>query len=676
MFITSIKKQKSKNFIIPEIYVADIETFLFKGEKQLPFMIGYKKVGSSFKNNYIIKTFPFTNEKIEINEKNCFYLCFQFLLDFIQKISNPKIKNRIFIYFHNLGAFDGIFLLKTIKLFINECQLLKETKVIIRNSRIYEIRIKNIVIRDSFNLLPISLEELSKIYINEAIWKQKFNFTNFDDINFIKTNIFEITNYHKQDLNSLEHIILTFYQFIYSQYQISIRDTMTISSLAFRIFRSQFMREENIFRSNTILEFETFLRCSFFGGFTNVLKPQADNCYNYDVNSLYPTVMCYDLPINEPHMVLLKNDENEIKNFFGFIECEIEVPDNLYYPPLPYKNDNGILINPTGRLKGIWFSEEIKNAINNFNCKIITITKALRFDRGNILNDFVQHFFVLKQNATSENKLFYKLILNSLFGRFALRTDLSETSFVHNNDIYLLSLFYDITFHEDDEKKFYETNETNNQLYFITRKTPIEALTLNQIYQLELSEKKKQKLIDFAILHFSQINKMNIAVQISSAITAYARIFMVNIINQEISINKNIIYYTDTDSIISKNPIDQNLCDDKVLGKFKLVNTPEKAIFIAPKVYALQINNEWKATFKGLDTIEKENLQNDPIKLQSLSENNPLKIETIDNFKKSFNSLEILKIKKSLIFTLLSQKREKIFDLNNTWIDTKPIKIQ
>jgi hypothetical protein len=50
------------------------------------------------------------------------------------------------------------------------------------------------------------------------------------------------------------------------------------------------------------------------------------------------------------------------------------------------------------------------------------------------------------------------------------------------------------------------------------------------------------------------------------------------------------LYYTDTDSIYvdEDSEIDPSLIDNKMLGKLKLENTCNKAIFLSPKVYCLE----------------------------------------------------------------------------------------
>lgn len=76
----------------------------------------------------------------------------------------------------------------------------------------------------------------------------------------------------------------------------------------------------------------------------------------------------------------------------------------------------------------------------------------------------------------------------------------------------------------------------------------------------------------------------NISIGVASAITAYARIHMSQFKN---NINFN-LYYTDTASAYIDKPLPAELIDKKALGKLKLENICNKAIFLAPKVYCFE----------------------------------------------------------------------------------------
>ena len=87
-----------------------------------------------------------------------------------------------------------------------------------------------------------------------------------------------------------------------------------------------------------------------------------------------------------------------------------------------------------------------------------------------------------------------------------------------------------------------------------------------------IDNKKYEKLHTTSGVH------INVSIPIASAIAGYARIF---------GYKNNpdfLLYYSDTDSLMTDRPIRNHLIG-KGLGQFKLEKTFEEAIFLAPKVY-------------------------------------------------------------------------------------------
>ncbi|KAE9584339.1 putative DNA-directed DNA polymerase, family B, DNA polymerase, palm domain-containing protein (mitochondrion) [Lupinus albus] len=76
------------------------------------------------------------------------------------------------------------------------------------------------------------------------------------------------------------------------------------------------------------------------------------------------------------------------------------------------------------------------------------------------------------------------------------------------------------------------------------------------------------------------------AVQLSAAITACARIYMYPFIS------RSDCYYTDTDSIFLGNPLSDDLISSVDLGKFKLECKVQNGIFLAPKSYMLELEDD------------------------------------------------------------------------------------
>ena len=79
------------------------------------------------------------------------------------------------------------------------------------------------------------------------------------------------------------------------------------------------------------------------------------------------------------------------------------------------------------------------------------------------------------------------------------------------------------------------------------------------------------------------INKDHkVSIGISSAVTAYSRVFMSQFKNND----KFNLYYTDTDSIFVDKELDSSLVSNE-LGKFKLEYEIKEGVFLGPKIYSI-----------------------------------------------------------------------------------------
>lgn len=143
------------------------------------------------------------------------------------------------------------------------------------------------------------------------------------------------------------------------------------------------------------------------------------------------------------------------------------------------------------------------------------------------------------------------------------------------------------------------------------------------------------------------------AVQLSTAITACARIHMYPYISRPDC------YYTDTDSIVLGSP--EDLISSIELGKFQLECHVKRGIFLAPKSYMLETEDDkhiikHKGPAKELVTSEWFQRQLADL---SLTE----QIPTTANFRIDWKKLKV--VKKDMIINLglpQSQKRELAYN--------------
>ena len=242
----------------------------------------------------------------------------------------------------------------------------------------------------------------------------------------------------------------------------------------------------------------------------------------------------------------------------------------------------------------MYFSPELFNT-NKLNLGYnYTINRGYLFEKHEVFANFIKDLYSIKQSVTKNDPwyLISKLLMNSLYGRFGM--DPNYTSEKHSiidiSEFTSYELKYDILNYTIIEDKFlisYIDSDINNNINNSKAHT-------------------------------------NVSVVISSAITAYARIFMSRFKN-----NKNfILFYTDTDSLYTNKPLDiyyKNLIG-KDLGQFKLEVIFDEAVFLAPKVYGgivSDTNNKIEITkVKGYKNILNYNQLKSSLKKDSKLELN------------------------------------------------------
>jgi hypothetical protein len=139
--------------------------------------------------------------------------------------------------------------------------------------------------------------------------------------------------------------VTRFTELIFDLFSKNVHHYPTLPSLAFAIYRSKFMNEENIPQLSGQIAKD--IRNGYTGGSCDVFIPKNPTntlIHGYDVNSLYPSTMEeFDMPVGKP--TLFYGDIRKIDpNAFGFFYCRIIAPDKLEHPILQthVKINNGI----------------------------------------------------------------------------------------------------------------------------------------------------------------------------------------------------------------------------------------------------------------------------------------------------------------------------------------------
>lgn len=564
------------------------------------------------------------------------------------------------IYFHNLGKFDGIFLIHH---FIKSNNLRME--IITRENTIYEIIFidksdKKIKIRDSFLLFPASLDKMAKTFCEEGklvYEKHDAILSDYSDFKF-RENLIKYCSY---DTLVLAKSFTKYRQIFFETFQIDIISCITLSSLAFKIFRSKYYFQAVIQQSHGHMDL--FIRKSYRGGVVDVYKPKIENGYYYDVNSLYPYIMSNShMPIGIGKFGNAKFDKNfEINDFFGFIYVKVKTPNSLYIPFLTTNDPKYGLISPLGEWKDIYFSEEIKYALTLGYC--FEYFEYYKFDKKIIFDKYVKDIYSQRLSYKEKGNLssILKLLLNSLYGRFGMSNSIYKNILLKNpeeiNYLNQLNLIYNV--------------EKINQ--FENGDIKMNLIRFNEVPNLTHIKKLHSfNLIDDSLYNqllkssTTKVDNLNIAVHISSAITAYSRIYMHKIKHKYA---KN-LYYSDTDSLVTDIKLEDQLISETQLGLLKLEYKIISGLFIAPKLYYLKTDTQNIIKAKGVNASVLN--YDDFVKLYN---GEYVKVNFLKNFIKNIKNYTIgvsnIDIQLQGSFT----KRNKIFK-NNIWIDTQPIKIK
>lgn len=434
----------------------------------------------------------------------------------------------------------------------------KTAKFIMSSGRVIAVQInKKKVFIDSFNYFPMSLDKAAKNFLNDKKTLQKENYN--DIFKMSDKECFELC---EKDCDLLYRCLKTFFTLMKKQYndKSKFKIKYTLPSFSLHIFQNNFLDYENTTRTCN----KEFFRKAYYGGRTEVfsLKKHTGKIYYYDVNSMYPAVMRYNYPL--PATILENTNNNKKREFIniydGISEVVIKAPDNLKIPFLPKKIDKAIpeknlkkgnLIFPLGEFEGCYTHVELRKA-KKIGYKILEVKQQyIALKSAKVFKNFVEKYYKLKQTSKAELRTFYKLILNSLYGKFGASDE-------------MVSLYTGDDIENFSEKDFDCTiNYSTDNYIAILKKTTQEQKYNNIIW--------------------------------ACYVTGYARILLYEYMEK---VNYNVIY-CDTDSLITEYKMPDIVISQDKLGLLKLEHELKFFEAKAPKMYKMVDKNcdipEYKA---------------------------------------------------------------------------------
>ena len=470
-------------------------------------------------------------------------------------------KENATLYFHNL-KFDGEFILyyllkngfKRIEDKKDKCDK-SFTTLITDMGLFYSIEIyfkignkkdKKVTIYDSLKIIPISVEDIPKSF---GIPDNKLHL----DYGRVREYGYELKDYEIRYItNDVKIVALALKQMFNEDLT-----KMTIGSNALSNFKKGKgkITFDRLFPTPNRELYED-LKLAYKGGFT-YLNPKYEEkengeTINLDVNSLYPSVMRYELmPYGEPKFFEGKYiEDNVYPLYIQRITCEFEIKKDMI-PTIQIKgkrffDDTEYLESSKGEVIALTLTNiDLKLFLEHYDTKNLKYICGWKF-KGmyGIFDEYIDHWIEVKNQATIDKnkgkRQIAKLLLNSLYGKFATSMKSQEKiPFIFNDKV----------------------------LY-------------------ELGDEKEKQGLYIPIGAFITSYARNKTIRTSQAIKTY-------------SINKygiDMYIYSDTDSIKTLLPLNElsQFCeiDPVKLGAWKYEGTAVRSKFVRQKTYLEEFIDE------------------------------------------------------------------------------------
>lgn len=387
---------------------------------------------------------------------------------------------------------------------------------------------------DSYWLLKDSLANIGKSVGMEKTGPNALDLQSTEEIKqwYASIDFKTLVEYNEIDLRILYSAIERFQEELYS---LGGELQKTVASSAMNLFRRSYLKRP--IYTNDAVNLEA--RESYFASRVEVFNSECHDGYYYDINSSFPFSMTFPVPGTYLGRVPRISEswlDDDSKPFFAHVD--FTVPD-CDLPPTPTRIAGRVFF-PVGRWQAFLSSIDIRLL---FECGAIIhrVNKVRTFEPRSDLKEYVEDIYS-RRKATDDpfRRLVYKYLLNSLYGKFAERSE-KETLLIH-------------------------PETTPSREYMLTPGVFVVPKVANVPHE---------------------------CVWISSYITARSRYNLYHLMRQS-----KRYYYCDTDGFASDTP---DMTTSAELGGLKLEKVIHHGKFIAPKVYRLDgmVDGEEKTIVKA-----------------------------------------------------------------------------
>ena len=350
----------------------------------------------------------------------------------------------------------------------------------------------------------------------------------------VESKIFdEKTIYQKKTIDYCIKDAKLCYELFMKMYKTLPKELLETKPISTAYYSAKYFRKELV-QSKVDLRTNLIGRSAYHGGlFIINTRGYFKDLYNYDIVSAYPYEIC---KLRGMHKFGIVRHNDYIPDAeYGFYRIRVDITDK-YMGPLIYKY-KGLCLNPVGKYEGIVTKAEYER-VARYEPEIISAYHIFPASNTPFKERMEQVFY---RKCNDENKIVWKYLANSLYGKCASR----------------------IRAYTDKELAFDETI--------------LDTLEKDGKYYYKVEDIEKSNFV------------------YASVITANTRLRMYD----------NIMKYGDkiiavqTDSLVSSVPLDLEVNPNK-LGAWKLEKWDE-AYMIGSGVYFYKKEGQWYGKFRGFN---------------------------------------------------------------------------
>ena len=219
----------------------------------------------------------------------------------------------------------------------------------------------------------------------------------------------ELREYNERDCRLLYDAIAEFERIVL---ELGGQLEMTVAATAMALFRRQYLHQT----IPTCQAQNETARLAYVASRVEVYSQTVFNADYYDINSSFPHAMTQPAP---GRYLGSTRGTPWRKDAIYIARARVRVPPGCYIPPLPFRSKSRRVFFPTGEWEA-WFSNVDLEWLEECGGRIVAIYESQEYEPFYDLANYAAEIYELRKNAPTEaEKTVLKILLNSLYGKFA-----------------------------------------------------------------------------------------------------------------------------------------------------------------------------------------------------------------------------------------------------------------